>query len=55
MPATSGTGSVSGHSAVKGASLGRVSLQEETQEAEQPRGCKGFGGSGDGQGHVGSA
>ena len=55
MPATSGTGSVSGHTAIKGASLGWVSLQEETQEAEQQRGCKGIGGSRNGQGHVGFA
>ena len=35
MPATSGTGSVSGHIAVKGGSVGWASLQEEAQEAEQ--------------------
>lgn len=35
MPATSGTGSGSGQIAIKGGSLGMVSLQEEVQEAEQ--------------------
>lgn len=43
MPATSGTGSVSGHIAIKGGSVVCVSPQEETQEAEQQRGCKGIG------------
>lgn len=55
LPATSGTGSVSGHIAIKGASLSWASLQEEALEAEQQRGCKGTGGSGSGQGHVGFA
>ena len=35
MPATSGAGSVSGHIAIKGGSVGWASLQEEAQEAEQ--------------------
>ena len=35
MPATSGTGSVSDHIAIKGGSLGWASLQEEALEAEQ--------------------
>lgn len=35
MPATSGTGSVSGHIALKGGSVGWASLQEEAQEVEQ--------------------
>ena len=35
MPATSGTGSVSGHIAIKGGSVGWASLPEEAQEAEQ--------------------
>ena len=37
MPATSGTGSVSGHIAIKGGSVGWAFLQEEAQEAEQER------------------
>lgn len=55
MLATSGTGSMSGHIAIKGASLGWASLQEEAQETEQQRGYQGIGGSGSGQGHVGFA
>lgn len=55
MPATSGTGSVSGHIAIKGASLGWASLQEEAQEAEQQKGCRGIRGSGSRQGHMGFA
>jgi hypothetical protein len=45
MPATSGTGSMSGHIAVKGGWLSWLSIQEEVQEAEQQRGCMSFRGS----------